>query len=908
MRATLRGLIAALAFSCMSTGCAQQTDVPADIDEPRSAVAPAGTLERPASGSDDPDLDKPWQGYRASIAQATKQLRQAIEGQRQAARAKGDLQPATRFKAMLEALDQKGQMPDCKELEKDVAAAQVAYKQAAEVLDKAYAAVVNKLTRDTSLDESVAQAVEDERKQLLASVGGGWQDITKDLIGGDRQAKGIVVNATFPRVLTKDSFKPPLEIEYVCMTEKNNIRLGYACTEIIFNWEWRPGELAINGGPAHGMPTRKGAGQVPVGQFLTIRQVVLPNEMSVFVDGQQRASWKANFSGIEEPIEVFRADSDLVIKTIRVKRLPKEGQPAAKQQPAAVAPPAKDALYAFARPLARPADGSKDGDLEKPWLSYKSATDLATAQLRDAIEIKRRAARANGDLEAASRLKSASEALDKNGEMPDGKELEKDVASTQDAYKRAAEDLDKAYAALVRKLTANTALDESVAQAVENERAALFAADKPIDLLPLIDLTGEATVGTWVRRDGEVRVSQGRESKTTINCRVPVEYDFVVEATCAGNTDFGQLCSVNDATVKWCVGAWGVVGFESVRGQSLQQAGKSLAGGVKPRTRYKSTVQVRRGRIAGLINDVEVVSHATDSTDLKVYPGWSIPKGRLGLTSFGAEVVFHKASLIPRQSPATKPGEAGSSSDQSHVGVLTRPAGGSKDPDLDKPWETYVASIKQATSRLQESIESRRQAARVKGDLDSAISFKEMLASLDRRGEMPGCKELEKDVADAKVAFKRAADRLDEAYAAVVKKLTIDTSLDESVAQAVEDERASLLSEVTEANRPKAWPEKGIYELVQSDHHRVLFQVSGGMIDCCAYQSPGRPWHWTDKPKAVKFRVSNGTLYADNLDNGTERLRWNIASNDVERDWFWAERNARGTAKGTIRPSDQKKP
>jgi len=144
-----------------------------------------------------------------------------------------------------------------------------------------------------------------------------WRDITRTFSGGSRRHAGIVLRNQ--RTESRDSYSVPIEIEYVCMTDSTNIRLAYACRQLIFNWEVKRAELRIDGGPAN-RQHRRGAGGVPVGEFITIRQVVEKDKMSVFVDDELRAVWRADFSAIDSPIAVFSTHGATVtVKSVRIR-------------------------------------------------------------------------------------------------------------------------------------------------------------------------------------------------------------------------------------------------------------------------------------------------------------------------------------------------------------------------------------------------------------------------------------------------------------------------------------------------------------------------------------------------------------------------------------------------------------
>ena len=151
-----------------------------------------------------------------------------------------------------------------------------------------------------------------------------WMDLTATLSGGINGPSGLVLRRD-QRAKTKGSFAPPVEIEYICETDSYNIRLCYACDQLIFNWEGNPNELRVDGGPVH-QQNRAKAGRVPVKTFLTIHQVVNKDSMKIFVDNHLRGEWKADFSRINSPISVFTVGSATVtVKSIKVRQPPVGG-------------------------------------------------------------------------------------------------------------------------------------------------------------------------------------------------------------------------------------------------------------------------------------------------------------------------------------------------------------------------------------------------------------------------------------------------------------------------------------------------------------------------------------------------------------------------------------------------------
>ena len=116
-----------------------------------------------------------------------------------------------------------------------------------------------------------------------------------------------------------ESFPTPVEVEFLLKTD-GQVRLGYACKQIIFNWEVNPNELRIDGGPVGGQH-KKGAGSLPLKRSVSIKLAVLPKQMTISVDGRERARWTGDFSTINQPISIHAHSSTVQIEQVRVRKL-----------------------------------------------------------------------------------------------------------------------------------------------------------------------------------------------------------------------------------------------------------------------------------------------------------------------------------------------------------------------------------------------------------------------------------------------------------------------------------------------------------------------------------------------------------------------------------------------------------
>jgi hypothetical protein len=145
------------------------------------------------------------------------------------------------------------------------------------------------------------------------------RELLADLIGGTRPQPGIVMVTQRTRVWTGETFKPPVAFHIIAQTDSTNIRIKYAASQIIFDWEANRSELRVDGGPANGRH-KKGAGFIEPGTWAQIDLVVLPDTMIIAVNGQERYRTSADFSEIDQPFGLFTTGNAIVqVKSIQVR-------------------------------------------------------------------------------------------------------------------------------------------------------------------------------------------------------------------------------------------------------------------------------------------------------------------------------------------------------------------------------------------------------------------------------------------------------------------------------------------------------------------------------------------------------------------------------------------------------------
>jgi hypothetical protein len=144
-----------------------------------------------------------------------------------------------------------------------------------------------------------------------------WADHTQKITPKSRGIPIVLKRGEIIR--TETSFRPPIEIEVVVKIEDLDLRLGYAADQLIFNWEMRPDELRIDGGPANAIYTAM-QGDIPKGKFVVIRWHVAKDQQVISVDGQKRFEHKGDYSGLDRPLSVQAFGSEATVKSIKIRR------------------------------------------------------------------------------------------------------------------------------------------------------------------------------------------------------------------------------------------------------------------------------------------------------------------------------------------------------------------------------------------------------------------------------------------------------------------------------------------------------------------------------------------------------------------------------------------------------------
>ncbi len=149
--------------------------------------------------------------------------------------------------------------------------------------------------------------------------GGTGNSAAGDKIETIAELSGITVTGDQSAV-SKTSFQVPVEVEYKLKTD-GQVRFGYACRTMAFNWQDNPTELRIEGGPVAGQH-KKGEGSLAKDAPVVVKVTVQRNRMVVSVDGRERAHWAGNFSTISQPLSISASHGSTVqIEQVTVRTL-----------------------------------------------------------------------------------------------------------------------------------------------------------------------------------------------------------------------------------------------------------------------------------------------------------------------------------------------------------------------------------------------------------------------------------------------------------------------------------------------------------------------------------------------------------------------------------------------------------
>ena len=132
-----------------------------------------------------------------------------------------------------------------------------------------------------------------------------------------RRPDGIVVLDRRQKIVSPSKFTVPVTFRIIALTNNNDVRIAYPADQIIFNWEYDRDQLRIDGGPLSGKYKRS-AGGIPVNKWVVVEIEVLKDRLRISVDGAERFRGKADFSAVDQPLEIFpAAGSTIMVRSIK---------------------------------------------------------------------------------------------------------------------------------------------------------------------------------------------------------------------------------------------------------------------------------------------------------------------------------------------------------------------------------------------------------------------------------------------------------------------------------------------------------------------------------------------------------------------------------------------------------------
>ena len=247
---------------------------------------------------------------------------------RDEAKARANLDAALEAETALKAANEGAPLPSGKRLAKEFVREQATYERNRDLALRTHAPARARIEADyertlTELEKKYTRLGKLEGAEMVREArNAGPMTSSRNVLStmtGVRQSRdglAIVVNPN--ELATPGNYRPPIEIEYVLKTD-SQVRIGYAASQIIFNWELDNSELRVDSGPVASQH-RPGAGAIPKNELVRIRQVVRPKEMIFYVNGKERARWSGDFSRINDPIRIKAHGSILQIQGIYVRK------------------------------------------------------------------------------------------------------------------------------------------------------------------------------------------------------------------------------------------------------------------------------------------------------------------------------------------------------------------------------------------------------------------------------------------------------------------------------------------------------------------------------------------------------------------------------------------------------------
>ncbi|MBC8117371.1 MAG: hypothetical protein H7062_23485, partial [Candidatus Saccharimonas sp.] len=169
-------------------------------------------------------------------------------------------------------------------------------------------------------------------------------------------------------------------------------------------------------------------------------------------------------------------------------------------------------------------------------------------------------------------------------------------------------------------------------------------------LLAEIDPAKNGVAGEWSKSGEALTVTAVPRARLALPVAPTGEYDIRINFTRrTGRNSVGLIVVHGGRQVAFEVDGWGthLAGFQNIDGRSFQENATrrenvSLDNG----KRYTMTVEVRKDRIRGLLDDKEIAVVQTDGSDLSLSDLWVMPdKRQLGIVAWNCDTEFHSIEV-----------------------------------------------------------------------------------------------------------------------------------------------------------------------------------------------------------------------------------------------------------------------
>lgn len=169
-----------------------------------------------------------------------------------------------------------------------------------------------------------------------------------------------------------------------------------------------------------------------------------------------------------------------------------------------------------------------------------------------------------------------------------------------------------------------------------------------VDLLALVDPDKDGAQGAWNKTAAGVTCESGSYSCLALPYVPPEEYDLRVRFTrIDGKGPVAILLAAGKHAFDFSLDIKGEARFERVNGKIAKDNPTTTPVAISNNHPYTLTLQIRKDRIAALLDDKSLVEYKTDGKDLSRYNLWKLKDESLcGVGANNAKVTFQSVEII----------------------------------------------------------------------------------------------------------------------------------------------------------------------------------------------------------------------------------------------------------------------